>query len=102
MKCWCTIPTPAAIARAVSHPVTSRPNTSTVPASGAYIPARMRISVDLPAPFSPTRAWISPAPTSRLAPRLASTGPNDFSIPAIRITGAPAGAVSATVARGEG
>ena len=88
MKCWCTIPTPAAIAPAVDHPVTSRPNTSTVPASGAYIPARMRIRVDFPAPFSPTRAWISPAPTSRLAPRLARTAPKLLSMPAMRTTGA--------------
>ena len=28
-------------------------------------PARILISVDLPAPFSPTSAWISPAPTVR-------------------------------------
>ena len=28
MKCWCTIPTPASIACAALHPVTSRPDTS--------------------------------------------------------------------------
>ena len=84
MKCWCTIPTPAAIACAVLHPVASRPFTSTVPASGAYIPARMRISVDFPAPFSPTSAWISPAPTSSEASRLARTGPNALATPSRR------------------
>src|SRR5437867_4149313 len=36
------------------------------------------MSVDLPAPFSPTRAWISPVRTSRDAPRFARTGPNDL------------------------
>ncbi|CAA9302655.1 MAG: hypothetical protein AVDCRST_MAG40-457, partial [uncultured Gemmatimonadaceae bacterium] len=79
MKCWCTIPTPAAIACAVLHPVASRPSTCTVPASGAYMPASTRMSVDFPAPFSPTSAWISPAGTSSEAPRLARTAPNDFS-----------------------
>jgi hypothetical protein len=78
MKCWCTIPTPAAIASAVGQPVTSRPSTTTRPASGANIPLRMRISVLLPAPFSPTRAWISPARTSSDASRFARTGPNDL------------------------
>ena len=59
MKCWCTMPTPAAIASAVVQPVTSRSApvplgaTSSVPASSPYMPARMRMSVDLPAPFSP-------------------------------------------------
>ena len=56
MKCWCTMPTPAAIACAVLQPVTSRPFTRTVPPSGAYMPLRTRMSVDLPAPFSPTSA----------------------------------------------
>ncbi len=56
MKCWCTMPSPAAIASAVDQPVTSRPFTSMRPASGAYIPLSTRMSVDLPAPFSPTSA----------------------------------------------
>src|SRR5580765_4001824 len=40
------------------------PSNSTVPPSGSSAPVRMRTSVDLPAPFSPTSAWISPARTS--------------------------------------
>ena len=39
MKCWCTIPTPAAIASGVDQPVTSRPFTSTVPGVGRDEPA---------------------------------------------------------------
>jgi hypothetical protein len=31
------------------------------------------ISVDLPAPFSPSTAWISPGTTSRSMPSLATT-----------------------------
>ena len=56
MKCWCTMPTPASIASAVVHPVTSRPPTSIVPPSAVVMPLRTFIKVDLPAPFSPTRA----------------------------------------------
>ena len=33
---------------------------ASTPASGEYTPARIFIKVDLPAPFSPTSAWISP------------------------------------------
>ena len=35
------------------------------PPSGAWTPASILISVDLPAPFSPSSATISPAPTSK-------------------------------------
>ena len=92
MKCWCTIPTPASIASAVFHPVTSVSSSSplptslisTLPPSLPYIPLRIRISVDFPAPFSPTRAWISPRVTSSEAPRLATTSPKVLTIPLIR------------------
>ncbi len=45
-----------AIAATVAQPVTSRPSTSIRPESAAYMPLSTRISVDFPAPFSPTRA----------------------------------------------
>src|SRR5262245_43657793 len=35
-------------------------------------------SVDFPAPFSPTRAWTSPASRSSETPSSACTPPNDF------------------------
>ena len=38
-----------------------RPWTSIVPSSGRWAPVMTLISVDLPAPFSPTSAWTSPA-----------------------------------------
>ena len=96
MKCWCTIPTPAAIASAVDQPVTSRPFTSMRPRSGVYIPLSTRMSVDLPAPFSPTSAWISPRATSSDAPRLARTGPNDLSMSARRMASAFASVIAST------
>jgi hypothetical protein len=84
------MPTPAAIASAVPHPVTSRSRpvrgsaTSTVPASGACMPLSTRMSVLLPAPFSPTSACTSPRAASSDASRLATTGPNAFATPRTR------------------
>ena len=39
------------------------------PASGGYTPVSSLISVDLPAPFWPIRAWTSPAKTRKSTPR---------------------------------
>ncbi len=64
-KCWVTIPIPAAIASRGERIATGLPSMRISPASAAVSPYRMRISVVLPAPFSPSRAWTSPRPTSR-------------------------------------
>jgi hypothetical protein len=69
---------PAARAIAGLCSVTSSEFTSSVPASGWYTPARIFTSVDLPAPFSPTRACASP-PYSSIEPSTrACTAPKDF------------------------
>src|SRR5471030_2139128 len=47
------------------------------------------MSVDLPAPFSPTIAWISPARTVRLTLSSATTPGNVFRMPRISRIGAP-------------
>ena len=65
MKCWCTMPMPAAMASVGDLKCTSAPFTVMVPSSGWCIPYRVFISVDLPAPFSPTMAWMVPARTRR-------------------------------------
>jgi hypothetical protein len=39
------------------------------------------IRVDLPAPFSPTRPWISPAFSAKSTARRACTPPKDFEMP---------------------
>ncbi len=44
-----------------------------VPSSGRCMPYRVFISVDLPAPFSPTTACTVPRITTRLTSRLATT-----------------------------
>ncbi|MCY1248583.1 hypothetical protein D9M72_620280 [compost metagenome] len=55
MKCWCTMPMPAAIASPGPRKVTALPSTRISPSLGSYRPYRTFISVDLPAPFSPSK-----------------------------------------------
>ena len=50
---------------------TGRPSSSIVPASGACTPAMILASVDLPAPFSPTRPRTRPAAIEKSTPRSA-------------------------------
>src|SRR6266508_2224949 len=47
----------------------------------------MRISVDFPAPFSPTMAWISPKATSKSTPSSATVAPNCLPIASARAAG---------------
>ncbi len=51
------------------------------PSSAITAPVRILMRVDLPAPFSPTMAWTSPARSSREACRSAATPPYDLRIP---------------------
>src|SRR5262249_18749711 len=53
------------------------------PASGRYSPARMLIRVDLPAPFSPRRAWTSPQRAEKSTCVLATTPGKALSMPTI-------------------
>ncbi|OPZ65175.1 MAG: hypothetical protein BWY85_00750 [Firmicutes bacterium ADurb.Bin506] len=78
LKCWCTMPIPSAIASAGERIDTRSPLISISPESGRIRPVNMFISVLLPAPFSPRRAWISPRRTHRFAPLLATTPGNRF------------------------
>src|SRR5262245_9196213 len=57
-----------------------RPSSAIAPASGRTAPLSTFISVDLPAPFSPTRAWTSPGKSSRSTPRSACVGPKRLSM----------------------
>src|SRR6185436_13468802 len=57
---------------------TARPPTVSVPASGCSAPVMILISVDFPAPFSPTSACTSPACRSNDTPRRALTPSNDL------------------------
>ena len=57
------------------------------PGSGAWKPARVLISVDLPDPFCPTSAWISPGRMSSAAAISARVAPNVFDRPVMRSAG---------------
>src|SRR5271170_3742132 len=52
-----------------------RPNTDTLPASGASSPSSMSIVVDLPAPLGPSSATVSPAAMRTSTPLTALIGP---------------------------
>src|SRR4029078_2204973 len=57
---------------------TSSPSNRISPLSGECVPAMHLISVDLPAPLSPTSAIPSPFSTSKSTSVRACTDPNDF------------------------
>ena len=57
-----------------------------LPFVGARWPERMRIRVDLPAPFSPMTAWTSPGFRSSEMPLRTSMGPKDFEMFSARRT----------------
>ena len=98
MKCWWTMPIPSSIAAAGEPMSTGRPSTRISPSSGRYRPYRTDISVDLPAPFSPSRAWTSPATTSKSTRSFATTEPNFFVIPLSSRAGGRASATAGVCA----
>ncbi len=87
MKCWCTMPMPRAMASRALRMATWRPSTAMVPSSGCCSPYSTFISVDLPAPFSPMRAWTSPHSTSKSTSSLATTSGKRFVMPRILTAG---------------
>src|SRR5450756_1070198 len=79
LNSWSTIATPASRASLIEPKDTSLPSRWIVPPSRWTAPARIFPSVDLPAPFSPTRASTSPWPTVRSTPARARVEPYLFS-----------------------
>src|SRR6266436_5973736 len=71
---------PAARASRTDRKRVSRPSSTKRPENSVCTPAMIFISVLLPAPFSPTRPWISPAESAKSTPRSASTPPKAFVI----------------------
>ena len=67
-----------------------RPNKETLPPSGRSSPSSMSIVVDLPAPFGPSSATVSPRAMSTSIPFTASTTPRgvlkDFVSPCSRMS----------------
>ena len=60
MKCWCTMPIPWEMATVGEVSDSFSPFTQISPLVGCSRPKSIFMSVDLPAPFSPISAWISP------------------------------------------
>ena len=75
---WAIRTIPRVIASRGEWNVTGSPSISSCPRSGAMTPARILPSVDFPAPFSPTSAWIDPLATVRLISSRARTPPKDL------------------------
>src|ERR1700753_1195285 len=83
---------PAARASRAERNLASCPSSSMRPEKSTCTPAMIFISVLLPAPFSPTRPWISPAESAKSIPRSASTPPKDLLMPSrVRMGARPAG-----------
>src|SRR5882724_8573033 len=72
---------PAACASRADRKRVSRPSSNKRPENSVCTPAMIFISVLLPAPFSPTRPWISPAESVKSTPRNAATPPKAFEMP---------------------
>src|SRR3954452_3125162 len=73
---------------------TSSPLMISRPSSGFWKPEMVLISVDLPAPLSPSRPSTSPLPRCRLISRSAVTGPKRLATPSTRRTSSDAAATA--------
>ena len=67
---------------------TARPSISIAPPSGRSAPETMLIRVDLPAPFSPSKAWIRPGISSMETSRSTGLPKKAFDMPRAATTGA--------------
>src|SRR5215470_16782420 len=72
---------PAARASRAERKRVSSPSRRKRPENSGCTPAMIFISVLFPAPFSPTRPWISPGESAKSTPRSASTPPKVLLIP---------------------
>src|SRR5271156_912644 len=90
------MPIPAARASRVERKWTSLPSIRISPASPAWTPAMIFISVLFPAPFSPATPWIEPGRSAKSTPRNAWTPPNALVTPVSSRRGAAISARSAS------
>ena len=67
------MPMPSACASFAERKFTRSPRKKISPEVGFSAPLSIFMSVDLPAPFSPATAWISPSASEKQAPSLAAT-----------------------------
>src|ERR1700729_992609 len=81
---------PSDLAWSTERSVTSSPLRTIPPESGRWKPQRILISVDLPAPLSPSRPSTSPLRRCRLTSRSAVTGPKRLAMCSTRSTSSSA------------
>ena len=74
-KCWKTMAIPRRRAAAGLAMTTGRPRQRSAPAVGCSAPYMILTRVDLPAPFSPSRAWIWPGRSFRVTRSFAVKSP---------------------------
>ena len=86
-RSWYTVAIPASVASLGERKCTGLPCQMISPPLGSQMPAIVLISVDLPAPLSPTSAVTCPAGISRLMSVSACTGPKFFPMPRSRSSG---------------
>src|SRR3954470_22809327 len=85
---------PSARAWSTERSSVSSPLTNNRPSSGFWKPEMVLMSVDLPAPLSPSRPSTSPLPRCRLMLRSAVTGPKRLATPSTRRTSSDAAATA--------
>ena len=90
LSSWWMIVMPRSTASRGPLSTTGSPSSSSAPVVGVSIPARIFISVDFPAPFSPNSAVTRPGMTSKSTPRRACVAPKTLLISRARMTGAVA------------
>ena len=78
---WCTVAIPMSLAARGPEKAPALPSISTVPEVGLCTPESVLISVDLPAPLSPSRQSTSPACTFSEMSCSTSIGPKDLLTP---------------------
>ena len=93
LRSWCTALIPASMAARALVKLVGSPKRRTVPWSGRWMPVRILISVDLPAPFSPSSAWISPGRRTKSTSSRALTPGKLLDAPVTSSTG-PLGAAT--------
>ena len=72
---WNTLTMPTALAACGVSNFTGLPSKIISPSSGATTPEMILMSVDLPAPFSPSTAWIDRALVAKSTFDIAATPP---------------------------
>src|SRR4051794_30656592 len=92
---WYTTTSPCRRASRGLEDWSRSPKTRTVPSSAASRPLIMPSRVDLPAPFSPTSAWMVPGSTTRSAPWTAYLPANFLDAPTHSMAGTAAAVTAA-------